>query len=379
MTILCIRAIREYIYISTVLGKNLTETEKYEKLTYRMQEQLVKRLWSEDLNYLINYYAGGTLDPHIYIGSLLSAHFNLIDREKKIELVKTAEENLLNKKIGVYNVFPMDFHQLIDFLKFSGNEAGEPFVYANGGIWPHGNAWYTLALISIGRYEEALNFLKDIMTIEGIVNSPNGHPAMYEYRNSNYQNSLEYGKIDKPQFLWAAAWYLYSLYNLLGVRENEWNISFEPYLFENQKSSRFDIFVNGKSVLVNVRGRSKYIKSIKYDGLPYPSAVIPEELNIKEKVAIVLGTLETPYISHANSILYSCHYNEEEKSLIAIFKAFQGHQSEISLISPWEPKTVKLNRVELINDWDLEYNQDVYRVNINFSHQSVRDTIYIQF
>ena len=42
------------------------------------------------------------------------------------------------------------------------------------------------------------------MTLDGIINSPNGQPAMYEYRDSNFNNPKEYGKIDKPQFMWAA-------------------------------------------------------------------------------------------------------------------------------------------------------------------------------
>ena len=34
---------------------------------------------------------------------------------------------------------------------------------------------------------------------------------------------------------WAGGWYLYALYNLLGVRENEWNLGFEPWLAEGME------------------------------------------------------------------------------------------------------------------------------------------------
>jgi len=379
MTILCIRALREYIYISTILGKNLNKMKEYENLTYKMQKQLTGILWNENLNYLINYYVNGTLDSHLYIGSLIAAHFNLIDREKKIKLVKTAKENLLDEKIGIYNVFPMDFHQLIDFLKFSGNEAGEPFIYANGGIWPHGNAWYALALISIDEYDEALNFIKNIMTIDGIINSPNGHPAMYEYRNSNYKDSVKYGKIDKPQFLWAAGWYLYSLYNLLGVRENEWNISFEPYVFEHKNKSKYELYINGKSIVVNVKGKGKYFENIKYDGKFYPTAVIYEELNIKKRIDFVLGTPKLPYISYSNSILNSCEFSEDEKTLMAIFSAFKGHGGKVKIISPLEPQNIILNGAELTDNWDLERNEEIYQVNIKFFHKFNKDTLFMKF
>jgi len=379
MTILCIRALREYIYISSILKKNLNKMMEYENLTYKMQQQLTERLWSEDLNYLINYYENGTLDPHIYIGSLLAAHFNLIDIEKKIKLVNTASENLLDEKIGIYNVFPMDFHKLVDFLKFSGNEAGEPFIYANGGIWPHGNAWYALSLISIGEYDEALNFIKNTMTIEGIINSPNGHPAMYEYRNSNYKDSVMYGKIDKPQFLWAAGWYLYSIYNLFGVRENEWNIYFEPYVFKNRNKYKYELCINGRSIVVNVKGKGEYFQSIKYDRKFYPTAIIFDEMNIKERIDFVLGTPKLPYISYSNSILNSCEFSEDEKTLMAILRAFNGHRGKVKIISPLKPENIILNGVELTDNCYLERKDEIYKLDIDFSHKLDTDTLFVKF
>ena len=179
-----------------------------------MQQTLNKKLWSDDQKYIINYYEDGSIDKHYYMGSLLAVYFNLLNPERSNELIKTAEEKLLDEKLGIYTLFPMDFNKLIDKLKFAGNEAGEPFKYANGGIWMHGNAWYALDLIKTGQKEKAINFIKRTMTLDGIINSPNGQPAMYEYRDSNFNNPKEYGKIDKPQFMWAAGWYLYCIYEL---------------------------------------------------------------------------------------------------------------------------------------------------------------------
>ncbi|MDZ7261766.1 MAG: hypothetical protein ONB05_06650 [candidate division KSB1 bacterium] len=368
MTILAIRALREYLYISTALEENLSELAYYEDLASRMQRQLTEKLWDKELNYLINYYEDGTKDPHLYIGSLLAAHFDLIDNNQKAALVQTASCTLLDKKLGIYNVFPMDFHLLRDYLRFSGNEAGDPFIYANGGIWFHGTAWYVLALISIGKNSEALQVIKNTMTLEGIMTSPNGQPAMYEYRNSNYQDSSVYGKIDKPQFLWAAGWYLYSLYRLLGSCENEWNLSFEPYLLPGQKTARYSLAVKGRTIPVDIMGAGRYIKNIKYDGKPWPTAVIPEKLSGTKKVKILLGAPEFPYLASTSSILLFSRFNKKERSLVLGLKAFPGHANETEVISSWNPKKILINGIELTEGWNLQRDNGIYQVNIRFLH-----------
>ena len=378
MTILAIRTLREFIYISTVLGKNSGEMLQYEEIANKMQYQLNEKLWDKKLNYLINFYKDGKVDPHLYIGSLPGVHFNLLDDNKNKALVQTAKKYLLDEKLGIYNAFPMDYHLLGDYLKFSGNEAGAPFLYMNGGIWPHGNAWYSLALISIGEKEQAFRFIKNTMTLEGIMNSPNGQPAMYECRNGNKKDTSVYGKVDKPQFLWAGAWYIYSLYNLLGLRENECNISFDPYLFQSQKISRYTLFVKGKPITVSVKGFGDYIKNIKYDDLSIPSAVIPLDVPINEKIEILLGKPEIPYIYHSDSILNSCLFDEKTKKLTLTFKAFQGHKDQIKLISPWRPESVFINELEF-KGAVIKQEKNIYKINIDFFHQSVKDKIVVRF
>ncbi len=379
MTILTIRAIHEYIYISAVLNKNLEALASKEKVALDMQTQLTERLWDEDLNYLINFFEDGSKDTHYYIGSLLAAHFNLLDAEKKKALLETASKNLLDEKVGIYNVYPMDFHQLIDYLKFAGNEAGDPYSYANGGIWPHGNAWYALGLISIDQKAEAFHFIKNIMTLDGIMSSPNGQPAMYEYRNSNKNDPSIYGKVDKPQFMWAAGWYLYSLYHLLGLRENEWNISFDPYLIEEQPSAQFNLFVNGKKVLVKIRGAGNQAKHIKLDGKDYPSLVIPEQFINVDQIELTLGIPDDPYLLYSNSILKGCHYNPEDKKFTLKQKAFADHRNKTIVVAPWKPSSITLNNESVIQHWWWKEHNRTYIIGIHFIQPSPENLIEIQF
>ena len=301
----------------------------------------------------------------------------MLDQRKIDALVTTAQHYLLDQKLGVYNAYPMDFHNLIDYLKFSGNEAGDPFIYMNGGIWPHGNAWYALALLSLNKKNETFQFIKNIMTIDGITNSPNGQPAMYEYKNSNYQDSTAYGKIDKPQFLWAGGWYLYSLYHLLGVRENEWNIAFDPYLIEGQNTSHFSLDVKGKTITVRVAASGKYIKHIKYDGVVYPSAVIPEELLLKKKIKIEMGIPEIPFVASTNSLLLSSTL--KKRTLAVKVKAFNGHQNKMCIISPWQPNRVLQNGKAQEDGWKSTMTNQIYQIDLKFKNTSGQDELIVEF
>jgi cellobiose phosphorylase len=217
MTVLAIKAIEETVFISEALNKSSQALNHFEALSGEMKKNLNMKLWDNKKKFLMNYFEDGSEDPHYYMGSLLAVYFGLLDNIKAKELMKTAEKNLMDEKIGIYTVYPMDFQKLIDFWNFAGNEAGDPYKYINGGIWQHANAWYILSLLKIGEKEKAVKYLKKWMTIDGIINSPNGQPAMYEYRNSNFNNPEEYGKIDKPQFMWAAGWYLYCVYEIYGA------------------------------------------------------------------------------------------------------------------------------------------------------------------
>ena len=364
MTILAIRALREFNYISAVLG-NDSGLKFYEALSNQMNTKLVDTLWDSNLNYLISYYEDGKEDQHVYMGSLLASHFNLLDQDKNLKLIYTAQEKLLDEKLGIYTLYPMDLHLLIDYMKFNGNEAGDPFHYANGGIWPHGNAWFALGLINNGFNEDAFRFIKKTMTFNGIINSPNGQPALYEYRISDKSNPAVYGKIDKPQFLWAAGWYLYTLYNLFGLRENEWNISFNPFIPEQMDSVQLIVQIKGSPVIINIKGKGNILSSILIDNVEIPSTVIPEELNKIEKINFNLGYhSRTPYLKTANASVFSPRYNGRDKKLEFNLESFEGHLTELQIVSPMAYQNVVINGISLSSGIKETLEKNSYRLNL---------------
>lgn len=379
MTILAIRALREFNFISTVLQKDISEIKSFEQLANRMNTKLIDTLWDAKLNYLINYFEDGKEDRHIYMGSLLASHFNLLDDDKNLKLINTAKEKLLDEKLGIYTLYPMDLHLLIDYMKFAGSEAGEPYHYANGGIWPHGNSWYALSLISNGLNKDAFAFIKKTMTLKGIMNSPNGQPALYEYRISDKNDPAVYGKIDKPQFLWAGGWYFYTLYNLFGLRENEWNISFSPFIPKEMDYVQLTVTLNGVPVTVDIRGKGNALSSILYDGKEIPSAIIPEDTNHLKKINLKLGNAKTPYLNSANAIVISPTYDRITKTLEFDLESFEGHLIELQIVSPTANHNISVDGKYINNGISETKENNIYKINLKHLAGSKRNHYSIKF
>lgn len=369
MTILAIKTLRSFIYLSTVLGKKLDQLKTYEVLASQMQSSLNTKLWADDVNYLMNYYEDGHRDEHLYMGSLLAAHYGLLNKEHVGSMVQTARQNLVAKHLGVYNAFPIDYHTLQTFWNFNGNEAGDPYYYMNGGIWSHANAWYALALSAEGKKDDAIDFVKNTMTVKGIMSGPNGQPAMYEVRNGNQNNRLEYGTVDKPQFLWAAGWYLYDLYNIFLINENDWNLQFNPFLKEDQHSALFDYSINGFNTSVIITGKGKNVETIKFDKKSYPSLVLPQILKDVKSIKLKLGITKSPYLFSTSSLLNSAEYYEKSKLMILELKAFKDHKNKTVLVSSSIPKSIRANGND-VKFTSQTIGNNLYEIIFEFVHQS---------
>jgi hypothetical protein len=379
MTILAIRALREFNFISNALNHDGSELQFYENLANRLNRKLVDTLWDDKLNYLISYYEDGKEDRHIYMGSLLASHFNLIDADKNLKLITTAKERLLDEKLGIYTLYPMDLHLLIDYMKFAGNEAGDPYHYANGGIWPHGNAWYALALMNNGLNKDAFEFIKKTMTLHGIINSPNGQPALYEYRISDKNDPALYGKIDKPQFLWAGAWYFYTLYNLFGLRENEWNISFSPFIPKEMDSVQLTVTLKGVPVIVDIIGKGSTLSSILFDGREIPSAIVPEDIKQLRKINLKLGDAKTPYLKSANALVISPMYNRETKKLEFDLESFEDHLIELQVVSPTAMRNMSINGNHISSGITESKRNNIYKIDLKHISSSKKNHYSIKF
>ncbi len=343
LTILTIRALRDYVYLSAALGKNDADNlSDFERSADNMQKMLNERLWDDNQKFLTNFN-GSDRDNHFYAGSLLAPMYGALNSERSEQLLSTAKKELVDERIGVRIVAPADFHtdSMISYFKLLGNEAGAPYVYANGGIWPHSTAWYILALQSCGQIDEAVQFLKRTLTLDGIAQSPMGQPAMYEYRFAD-TSSAEYGKIDKPSFLWAGGFYLNVLYRLFGVSENEWNLSVSM-----PRASQFDSvsfsFAFGSPKDISISGKGERLRSFTDGSTNIASLVLPLDAVQRARYDIHVGSVENPYLEKINAILYSAQYNERKKSLECVFSSFKGHLVTACVIGAKRAKKVLID------------------------------------
>jgi hypothetical protein len=378
ITTLSIRAIEDYLFIASMIDHNNKSLLGLEKNAIAMRSALVAKLWDDSLNYLINYN-GGEKDEHKYMGSLLAPVYHLLDKERSQKMIESLKKDLLAPNVGIRSVMPSDFHKdsVIKYFNIAGDEAGKEYTYINGGVWPHNNAWYALALHSVGRSDEALVFVKQTMTIDGVANSPNGIPAMYEYRYSN-ESSPRYGEIDKPSFLWAGGFYLYTMYTLAGMNDNVWNLS----ISENR--ANFDSTVRcsytfGSIKDVTMNGKGNRLESFSFYEKKIPSLILPLQQRSSRNFSIRFGNCSKPYLYKANAIVHSVDYTAVKKQLGCTVSSFHGHLTMLNILSIKYPRWVLLNGKTLKNIVTTQNSDATIDITITFVAGKSSDTLLVKW
>jgi hypothetical protein len=373
-TILMIETLQHFAAISFRLnnGEDLYSSIELAKL---MKSNLVTRLWNDKMGYLMNMLDLKIMDTHYYAGSLLASAFNILDENKKLKLLQTAEKQLLDKNIGIRNVMPADFHLLSDVYNFKTNEVGQPYLYANGGVWPQGTVWYALGLIEAGLIDKANEILKRYLTISGIKNSPHGQPSFYEYRNAD-QAAKEYGKIDKPTFTWAGGWYLYAVYRLLGVRENYWNIWFNPKITQTYLNPQYTLNIQGKGCSVSYLGEGDHFKSIRMDGNLSHSAIIYRP---SSHILLERGIPHEPYLAEANCLVEDVFYDAEKGILIIQIMGIHDQEVELKVITPFSIKQILDENDNQILSYTLKKDAGIHSLNISLKLPAIETSIHCRF
>ncbi len=336
ITVLTIRALRDYLFLCSFMRRDLAALAGYELLADGMERALTHRLWDSKTGYLMNAN-GSDPDAHFYMGSLMGAVYGELPPDTALVLLATAERVLLDKQIGVRNVMPPDFHKdsVRAYYRFPSNEAGNPYFYANGGVWPHANAWYAQGLIAAGRMDDALRFFRTVMTLDGVSASPRGQPAFYEYRYAD-TSSAEYGAIDKPSFLWAGGMYLGTLYSLMGFRETEWNIGSGDGRSSGVFRSASARLEFGASRPVRVIGTGAHSVSLSAGSLLVPSGVFPIDCMKTSPWTIRRDEPGGAYLAGVNAILRSCRA-VKRGGLRAVISSFDGHVVRARVVSRATP------------------------------------------
>ncbi len=369
------KALNDYVYIITHLRKDDSKALFYLKIADEIKNAVNEHFWDEEVGYLFNMLDEKKIDRHYYSGSLVAAWFNLIEGPRRIRLLQTVKDTLLDDEIGIRNAMPNDFHTLDSLYKFVKGEVGEPFVYFNGGVWSHGNAWYALALLADNQPDMALQVLKKYLTLAGIQKSPNGQPSFYEYRMTN-PHSDRYGEIDKPTFLWAGGWFLHVLYRLAGLRENSYNAFFDPCLPEEFVNMSYDVTLLGKLSQVQWKGKGNHFQSILIDGQPQYSAVI---YSPSKSIILTRGFPEKPYLAEGNCSIETVEYSPSQHLLSIRFSGITEQNVRLVIISPQKLKMIKLNKNNYQNVIDEQYLEEIYIYSITFPLAQQMNEMFLFF
>ncbi len=376
ITTLTIRALQSYLYLDTELGTSDPKASYYARLTGRMKEQLVDKLWDDEAGYLLNMVDSVRVDRHYYSGSLLAAAFGQLDSVRMRTLLETARRELLDEQIGIRNAMPPDFHELTERYQFLEGEVGAPYKYMNGGVWPQGIAWYILGLIASDQPEAAAQALRDYLTLDGIRQSPNGQPAFFEYREAN-PDSPTYGQIDKTTFLWAGGWYLHVLYQLSGVRENAWNVSFEPRTPVAFENTAYDLMVGGQKSRVTWSGKGSTFKSITLDGMGAASAVLTAAVN---RIELVRGHPASPYLARASARVTHVSFQKKEQKLTITARGVPGQDVQYAVYSPLPLRSIFVDGLEGIMDLSMiEEDIGLYLISFRTTFTSGTGTVSASF
>jgi hypothetical protein len=167
-----------------------------------------------------------------------------------------------------------------------------------------------------------------------------GQPAMFEYRYSD-PASPEYGRIDKPSFLWAGGFYLKTLYALFGVEENEWNISLSPALPPEIDSCAYTLEA-GRSRTVTVTANIPRSASLVDNMGPLYTRVIPSPRAAGRTRQLHFGAAEMPFLLSANAIVQMVSYDPPKRRLACDVRSFDGHQTTL-LVAGKTPATATVD------------------------------------
>lgn len=191
------------------------------------------------------------------------------------------------------------------------------------------------------------------MTIAGIAVSPQGQPAMHEYRDSDAAAAI-YGRIDKTSFPWAGGWYLFALYRLLGAAESPWNSHLRTGLPSQTLAPEFQWSINGKMSRVVDSGLGQFATLITYDGTPFPSLVISEQ-RAPIEIRVAHGAIAQPDLEILTAMPVDAHWHEQQITWRGQSRAFAGHSIRATICSAQAPQRIWVDqRILPASAWSVQ-------------------------
>ena len=164
----------DFVRMSKKFGFKI-DTDKYLDFNEKLKENLNKKAWDK------NWYLRAYFDNGDKLGAeenteckidLISQSFSILSgvasRERREEVIKAVEENLVDDKAGIIKLLTPPFSKSLNNPGYIMNYPKG--VRENGGQYTHSVAWYLMALIKSGYGDRAYRYYQMINPINKATN-----------------------------------------------------------------------------------------------------------------------------------------------------------------------------------------------------------------
>jgi cellobiose phosphorylase len=289
---------RDYIELCTRLGKD-AEAARAQKLVDTMVEVIKKYGWDGEWFIRAYDYYGHKIgsndneEAKIFIESQGWCTMAGIGIEEGLcTKALNAVKERLDSKYGIVLNNPAFTRYYIEYGEISSYPAG---YKENAGVFCHNNPWIMIGETVVGNGNRAWDYYKKICPsyLEEISDLHKTEPYVYAQMVAG-KDAFKPGEAKNSWLTGTASWNFYAVTQyMLGIRPGYNGLLVDPCIPTDWKGFKARRKFRGATYqieVINPDGKSKGIKEVTIDGLPYKSNLIPIFGDGKEhKIKVVIG------------------------------------------------------------------------------------------
>ena len=289
---------RDYVELCKRLGKD-TEAARAQKLVDTMVDVIKKYGWDGEWFIRAYDYYGHKIgsndneEAKIFIESQGWCTMAGIGKEEGLcTKALNAVKERLDSKYGIVLNNPAFTRYYVEYGEISSYPAG---YKENAGVFCHNNPWIMIGETVVGNGNRAWDYYKKICPsyLEEISDLHKTEPYVYAQMVAG-KDAFKPGEAKNSWLTGTASWNFYAVTQyMLGIRPEYDGLLVDPCIPTDWKGFKATRKFRGATYqieVVNPDGKSKGIKEVTIDGLPYKSNLIPIFGDGKEhKIKVVIG------------------------------------------------------------------------------------------